>query len=369
MSISPRKEIQSIEASQHGGPNWAELSYLGLDPEGIIDFSVCTNPFPHPSETIQILSATGLNRYPDPEVTELREHLSLKLGVNSDCILVGNGATELIRLIALTYFEPGDPVLIIGPTFGEYEVACQIAGANVREQRAGAEDSFSPKLDEIIRRILEYHPKGIFICNPNNPTGQYLSRHDVEAIVDTAVDSLVILDEAYVSFVDGAWSSIDLLNRENVIILRSMTKDYALAGLRLGYILADREIVGNLHKVCPPWNVNVVAQKAGVIVLEDDGYLDDSKKLVIEAKQFLEDELRLLGFTLIPSRTNFFMVRVVNATKFRSALLRHSILVRDCSSFGLPEYVRIAPREMVDCHKLITVIRSLIERGELEANI
>ena len=138
-----------------------------------------------------------------------------------------------------------------------------------------------------------------------------------------------------------------------------MTKDYALAGLRLGYVIANQEIIQNLRKVCPPWNVNVVAQKAGVIALKDTEYLKRCESKIRQAKQFLIDELSQIGFTLVPSKTNFFLVKVGDGKSFRNALLGHGIMVRDCASFGLPEYVRIAPRTMPECQKLMAAIDSI----------
>jgi histidinol-phosphate aminotransferase len=135
-----------------------------------------------------------------------------------------------------------------------------------------------------------------------------------------------------------------------------MTKDYALAGLRLGYALASQEIIDWLKRVRPPWNVNVVAQRIGAIVLDDMDYLEQSKRKITEAKEFLLADLSRLGFQPLPSDVHYFLVRVGNAQEFRTSLLKHGILVRDCTSFGLPEYVRIAPRTIPECQKLTTII-------------
>ena len=342
---------------------------MGLTPEEILDFSVSANPFLPPPGVKKILSTVAINRYPDSEATELRQCLSEKLGVSPNNILAGNGAVELIRLVALAYFRQGDAVLIPEPTFGEYEVACQIVGAEVVRQCARAEEGFALRIEETTNLIRQHHPRGVFICNPNNPTGQYLSRQEVEMVLDACGDSLLILDEAFIAFVDESWSSIDLIHRGNVIIVRSMTKDYALAGLRLGYAIANQEVIDALRKVCPPWNVNVVAQKAGVIALSDETYLEQCKEKIGEAKQFLISELHRIGFTLVPSKANFFLVKVGNGRGFRFALLKRGILVRDCSSFGLPEYVRITARTMPECQKLIAAIGSLKQREGLKTYI
>ncbi len=368
MPLRPKPEIENLEACSHGGPDWAELKAMGLTPEGVLDFSVSSNPFAPPPGVKKILNSVAINRYPDSEATELRQCLSEKLGVAPNNILAGSGTVELIRLTALTYFGQGDSVLILEPTFGEYEIACQIVGAEVLKHRGIAENNFAPRIEETASLIRQHRPRGVFICNPNNPTGNYLSRQEIETILDSSEDSLLILDEAFIAFVDEGWSSVDLIHRDNVIIVRSMTKDYGLAGLRLGYAIAHREIIDSLHRVRPPWNVNVMAQKAGVAVLEDIDYLKQCKPKIKPAKQFLIGELQRIGFILVPSKTNFFLVRVGNARVFRTALLKRGILVRDCTSFGLPEYVRIATRTVSECQKLITTIEALKREGELDAN-
>ncbi len=364
MSLRPRPEVENLKVCPHGGPNYAELSAAGLAPEDVLDFSVSSNPFMPPPGVKEILNTVAINLYPDSDATEFRQCISEKLGVAPDNILAANGAVELIRLIALTYFGQGDSVLILEPTFGEYEVACRLIGSKVFKQRGRAEEDFAPKTEEIIDLIRQCTPKGVFICNPNNPTGQYFSRQDIEAILDACGDGLLVLDEVYVAFVDESWSSVDLISRDNVVIVRSMTKDYALAGLRFGYAIASEEIISSLRKVCPPWNVNIVAQKAGVVALGETNYLDRCKRKIMEAKEFLIDELSRIGYPSLPSRANFFLVKVGDGEAFRSTLLKHHILVRDCASFGLPEYIRIAPRTMPECRTFVATVRELKRKGE-----
>ncbi len=363
MSILPKPEVENLEVCPHGGLNRAELRAMGLDPDEVLDFSAGANPFMPPPGVNKIFSTIAVNQYPDSESTELRQCLSEKLGVAPGNILAGSGAMELIRLIALTYFRHGDSILVLEPTFGEYEVACLLVGAEVVKQRMRAADSFTLRTEETLNLIRQYQPRGVFICNPNNPTGQYLTRPEVEKILDACTDCLLILDEAYINFVDQSWSSVDLIARGNVIIVRSMTKDYALAGLRLGYAISSQPIIDSLRRVCPPWNVNIIAQQAGVIVLREADYFEQCKEKVRQTKQFLIDELHWLGFPIVPSKTNFFLVKVGNGKTFQAALLKYGILVRDCTSFGLPEYVRIASRTMPECRKLITTIQALKQGG------
>jgi len=354
--LLPRPEIENLQNCPHGGPNFAELERLGLKPEEVLDFSVSANPFGPSPEVREAITSTVLDRYPDSESSELRNALATHLSVNPENLIIGNGSTEIIRLIASAYFPKDSPVLIVEPTFGEYEIACRIAGAKIFRHLIQESDNFKLNTDELVRSIRSHQPKAVFLCNPNNPTGQYLKRDKIEQILSACEDTLLILDEAYVSFTTEPWNSLELVDRENLIIIRSMTKDYALAGLRLGYGAANPAIIDTLKKVCSPWNVNAVAQSAGTTVLSNQYHLNRCKDDILKAKGFLLEKLSALGLNPLPSDANFFLLNVGNAARFRQKLLRHGIMVRDCTSFGLPKYVRIAPRTLPECEKLILAI-------------
>jgi len=367
MPLEPRPEIKNLKVCHHGGKNYAELQAIGITPESILDFSVCTNPFMPPQVIKELpIGSAAIEQYPDSEATELKRILSQKLSISPDTILVGSGSTELIRLIALAYFRHGDSILIWEPTYGEYEVASKIAGAKTIKQWIKAEDGFALQTKKAVDVIKQYQPRAVFICNPNNPTGKYLSYQEIEMVLDAMDDGLLILDEAYIAFVETGWSSVDLISRGNIIAVRSMTKDYGLTGLRLGYTIASQEITDSLRRVCPPWNVNAIAQKAGAMVLESDDYLERTKGKIKEAKHYLTGELSRLGFQPLPSDTHYFLVKVGNAGLFRNALLKHGIQVRDCTSFGLPEYIRISTRTLPECKRLIAAIRELKSKGEID---
>jgi histidinol-phosphate aminotransferase len=351
--------MKRLVPSAHGGPDAAELKSLGLTPGDIIDFSVCSNPFAPLPKMKQAIDKIAVNRYPDSESTELRECLSANLGVPIENILAGSGSTEIIRLVALAYFRPEDTVLILEPTFGEYRVSCQIMGAEVVSQWAKQGDNYAHRTEETIELIKNNRPKAVFICNPNNPTGKYLSRREIEAVLNARDDTLIIIDEAYVSFADGTWRSLDLIECKNLVIIRSMTKEHALTGLRLGYAVAHREIIDVLRLVRPPWNINAVAQEVGKMTLSGADYLENSRKEIKKTKWFLLDELQRLGYSVVPSDTNYFIFKVANAADFRAALLRQRILVRDCASFGLPGYIRISARTMPECRKLIEAVEKI----------
>ncbi len=357
MPLHPRPEIENIEVCPHGGPNYAELERLGFAPEDVLDFSVSANPFGPPPGVMESFKNVAVDRYPDSDSLELRRALADNLDIDTENIIVGNGSMELIRIVAFAYLGGEDQVVIIEPTFGEYEIACQIAGAKIVKFNLREDDEFNLNIDEFSGFIRSNQPKVVFLCNPNNPTGQYLDRSAIEQILSISEDSLLILDEAYIGFTENPWRALDLVDRSNLIILRSMTKDYALAGLRLGYAVASLEIVSALRKVCSPWNVNAVAQRAGIVAIQNADYFKQCQKDIRQAGGFLKAELTKLGLKPLPSQAHFFLIKVGDSTKFRRALLRYGIMVRDCTSFGLPEYIRIAPRAVPECERLIEAIK------------
>ncbi len=352
-----RQVIDKLTPSVHGGIDYAELKSLGISPEAVIDFSVSINPFGSPPGVKEALANASIECYPDSEASELKKLLAKKLGISPNNLIIGSGSTELIRLIAAAYLDPNDSVIIPHPTYGEYETTCQLANARILKQPVLKEPYFQLDMNELTNLLQKHRPKAIFLCNPNNPTGQYISREEVIQIMSTMPESLIVLDEAYIAFTENAWPSVDLINQGNLVILRSMTKDYALAGLRLGYVIASEPIISVLKRVCPPWNVNAFAQKAGAFVLNADSHLKGCYNKIRKAKKFLIKELERLGLSPLPSQTNFFIVKVGNATTFRQALLSRRFLVRDCTSFGLPEYIRLAPRSLSECQKLIEAIK------------
>lgn len=355
--LRPNPTIDKLVPAVHGGISYLELEKVGLSPQDVLDFSVSVNPFGPPPGIDKAISQAAIDRYPDSESTELVRCLARKLNITPGNLIVGSGSTELIRLIATAYFGAGDVVLIPQVTYGEYEVACRIVGAQILKQPMSEETNFQLNAAETVDMIRTHHPRGIFLCNPNNPTGQYLSREEVGEILSTASDSLVILDEAYIAFTENVWTSIDSIERNNLIILRSMTKDYALPGLRLGYAIASESIISVLKRVKPPWNVSSVAQAAGIFALTADDYLLACERKIREAKQLLVEGLRSQGFSPLPGQANFFLVKVGDAARFRRDLFSKGILVRDCTSFGLPGYIRLAPRSIAECQRLLAAVR------------
>jgi len=361
LSVDPRPELQYLKPAEHGGPDLAELNELGLSPDLILDFSTCINPFGPPPGWRKVLRSLPVEFYPDSDSTQLRRRLASKLGLSGERVLVGAGSVELLRLTTLSFLSPGDLVLIPQPTFGEYEMASRLAGARVLKVRGREEDDFRFDVEQLAHLLRRHRPRMIFLCNPNNPTGQCLKRQEVEVLLEASPESLLVLDEAYISFVRDPWPSLDLLNRGHVLILRSLTKDFSLAGVRLGYALASEKGISVLRRVQPPWSVNVVAQKLGLLALERDDWLEGCRRKLWREQVFLKRGISRLGFQVLPSKAHFFLVRVGRATRFRKLLLQRGILVRDCTSFGLPDHIRLSPRSRSHNRRLLLALSELRE--------
>ncbi|MBI2865173.1 MAG: histidinol-phosphate aminotransferase family protein [Chloroflexi bacterium] len=355
MPFGARPHIQSLTIGVHGGIDFGEIERLGLRPEEVLDFSVNANPWGPPPGVRETISRVAIDRYPDPEAKALRRRLASVHEVDVTSILVTNGSVEAIWCACLAFAGPGDCVLICGPTFGEYEVAARMIGAEVVRLRAKEEDGFQPDVSRILLTISQRRPRMVFLCNPNNPTGVYLSRDEVEAILDLLCqhDGALVLDEAYVDFVRDRWSPVDMISGGHLLILRSLTKNFALAGLRLGYVLAEAELVSHLRRVKPPWSVNAVALEAGLAALSQAGFVEGCLESIWRARDYLAGAFRRQGFSVVDSSANFFIARVGDARGFRAGLLEKGCLVRDCTSFGLPKCVRVSPRRMNDCERLV----------------
>lgn len=301
------------------------------------------NPLgPSPKALLAIQEALkNLNRYPDSHCFYLVRKLSQHLQVEPEELIIGNGSDEIITLATRAFLDSGDEVVVADPTFLIYRIASQIAGARVKVVPSRR---FRYDL-QAMRRAITRRTKILFIANPDNPTGTYVTRHEVEAfLADLPKGVIVFLDEAYAELVEAPDypDGKSYRHQHPVIVTRTFSKAYGLSGLRVGYGIADRRWVAALHRVREPFNVNALAQAGALAALDDEEHLEAIRRLLREEKPYLYQALQELGLESIPSATNFILFRVgPKAPHLVEALLKRGIIVRQMRPWNLPEYIRV----------------------------
>ena len=346
----------------HGGPDYGELAALGLRPEDVLDFSASTNAYGPPPGVAEALAACDLTRYPDRGAAPLRAALAARDGVPADCVLAGNGAAGLIWALALAELRPDDVAFIVGPTFGEYAAASRLVRAQVIEWRSDARAArhFECLASGVGPGHRSHRPRLIWLCNPNNPTGTYLGEAALAALLPAAPEALWVLDEAYRPFVADPWPSVRLIERGNVALLRSLTKDCAMPGVRLGYLLAAPDVIARVAAAQPPWSVSAAAIACGLAALKDAGHVAATTAALRAEAARLAGRLRSQGWRVLPSATHFMLIEVGDAAGVRATLLReHRIQVRNSASFGLPGFVRVAARRPEENERLVEAMSDL----------
>jgi histidinol-phosphate aminotransferase len=367
-----RSSLASLPPSVHGARDYPELARLGIDPDTVIDFSTNSNPYGPPDVVLQTVRAAvseaTLSRYPDRDCLALRAAIASAERVPGANILPGNGAAELIQLVALACILPGSRHLVLAPTFGEYRRAIQMLGGVVEEfwPLPDRQEALRLDIESVAAAIRRLQPDGIWLCNPNNPTGQQWKAAELAYMRAAAPETtLWIVDESYRYFAASPISWLDSLDSikswgetGNFIVLRSLTKEYALAGLRLGYVVAATPLIDTLRQVQPPWSVNSLAQVAGVAALQPDSLAwrqHSLARLRSDAAQLWSDLVEC-GLTVLPSDTTYALLAVPDGAATRSRLLERRLLVRDCTSFGLPGHIRVAAHRPADNRALTAAL-------------
>jgi histidinol-phosphate aminotransferase len=344
-------------AHHHGGLQEEEAKKYASTVGEFLDFSASLNPYGPPRAVLEAAGCADVARYPDPDCLVLRQRLSRRACVSVRELLVGNGSSEIFHLLARAFAGKGKPAVLFAPAFGEYKAALEAAGALVHECHAQEEGHFAWDLNAALMLLKELQPSLVFIGLPNNPTGTYLSREEVRALARTMQRGILVLDEAYIDFVFQPWDSTRLA--PNVAVVRSLTKAFAIPGLRIGYLVAPRSIVERARRQQPSWRVSAPAQAAALACLGEEAFVAESARLVGETKRWLADALRTQGFTVHEGAANFLLIKVGDAAQVRTGLLRRKIAVRDCASFGLPEYVRVSVRTPDECERLVAALREV----------
>jgi threonine-phosphate decarboxylase len=365
-----REGIKNLKPCVHGGEILDAVVKSGIKQENLLDFSSSVNPLGTSKKALDSIEAAfcQVAAYPDSTSTKLRENIAKQHGITKENIIIGNGSTELMYLFAETFLSKGDIAVMAAPTFGEYENAVRKTGADIRFVKLTQEQ----KLDVNAFMAAIVGAKMAFICNPNNPTSLLTGTHELIRILDAALEQsiLVFLDEDFLEFVEEE-QQLSMINKiamyPNLFVLRSFTKLFGLTGLRVGYGIANQEIINVLMCVKIPWNVNCLAQAAAIVALNDHEHLQKTRQLINEEKIYLQEGLsKIKGFKVYEPDANFFFIDIrktgYTAAELAQKLLTHGIIIRDCSSFkGLDEYyIRVAVKLHKENMQLLEALGKVI---------
>lgn len=359
MIINTKSSIRRHSPVIHGG----KIPSKNSD-QKIIDFSSNITPLGIPSSVKSIIKKNfnKIGFYPDPNSENVTLNLEKYTHLPKSNIIVGNGAIEILYNFCYAFLSKTTKVLIHIPTFQEYETAVKLNDCKISYFKS---INLSKDLDSFILQI----PKNgcIFLCNPNNPTGELLSKKQLLAIIIKAkkLKTLVFIDECFIELVpDYDESVISYVKKyDNLFILRSLTKSFGLPGIRIGYACGSKEIIKILQKIKIPWSVNSIAQDAANEVIKNKSHITKSNFIIKKELKYLNQLISSIdGFECIPSSTNFILIKTkYNSTYLQKKLLKNKILIRDCKNFrGLNEhYFRIAVKSHRDNVKLVSALESI----------
>jgi len=324
-----------------------------------LDLSLNAAPLPTPPAVIQALGPVHSSVVPG--YGRLREAIAARLAIPSRLVLPGRGSMELIYLIARAFLGPGKKAAILVPTFEEYARAVAGVGAESKLFIARERDGFLWDMESVIDGILNYRPELSVVCNPNNPTGVYLGSPEIHRLAVAAKPGLLLVDEACLDFAETPWDTLPLLKLGNVVLLRSFTKAFALWPVRVGYALGPEELLEQIENSRMPESLSSHVEAVGLAALSECEHPRLVREAVVRIKKELSRELNGLGLKTFPTQTSFVLVKVPDSSRMWKELRLRGIMVRDCDSFGLPGFIRIAtPPE----HEIVRVVQAFREAIE-----
>jgi threonine-phosphate decarboxylase len=366
-----KKSIRTLSPYFHGGNVWEISEKYKIPVDQLIDFSISTNPLGAPEKALQSIrqNLNLIYHYPDPDPEWLLEALSKSVGEKPNNVVIGNGSTELIYLFTEIFLESGYEAVIPVPTFNEYKAAIERFGGNMIFVKYNPAKNFRLNFEELASTITK-KTRIIFLCNPNSPTGCLHDKDDVLRTIKLAEEEnvLVFLDEDYIDFVEDSksYTMADYVNEfNNLFVLRSLTKFYGLAGIRIGFGLASPDIVKIIKKAKMPWSVNSLAMYAAVEAVKDKDFIEKTKLLLSNSKREMLKMFKTIPWLKVyPSETNFLLVEIIQgeltSTQLREGLAKKGFLIRDCKDFdGLNNrFFRVTVRRPEENKKLIEQIKS-----------
>ena len=340
--------VSAIAPYQPGKPIEELAREYGLDPARIVKLASNENPLGMPASAQAAIAqaVAGLGRYPDAAGFELKAALSERYGVPQDWLTLGNGSNDILEMVALALLEPGASVVYSRHAFVVYRLATQARGA--RHVMVPTHD-LGHDLNAMLEAIAP-DTRLVYIANPNNPTGTFLSRETIETFLAAVASRhgtrvTVVLDEAYNEYLEPEqrFDSVALVRKyPTLLVSRTFSKAYGLAGLRVGFAVAQPALTDLLNRVRQPFNVNSLAQVAAIAALKDTEFLERSFQVNREGKVQLQTAFDHLKLTYVPSYANFVLVKVGDAARINLELLRRGVIVRPVAGDGLPEWLRVS---------------------------
>jgi threonine-phosphate decarboxylase len=357
-----------VKASTHGDQVFAAARLRGVPLDRILDFSANINPLgPSPRAMARLRRDLALIRfYPETENRELRDLMANEAGIDGNCILFGNGATQLLHLIPRV-LKPRSAVLL-EPSFSEYSSALARVGCRIHRLTLRPQVSFGLDRETLFGILHRTRPDLMILGNPNNPTGKVIPSPLLSELIDLCSKRRVylVLDESFLDFTPHPSYAREATKNAHLIIVRSLTKFWALAGLRIGYLVACKRMVEKLSSNLEPWSVNTLASVGAAESLRDAKYRDRTLSLIRRERAFLTKQLAGLGWLEpLPSETNFLLIRItapgITSAVLSDRLAKQNILIRDCSNFvGLGhDYIRVAIRRHSDNQRLVDALRAM----------
>jgi histidinol-phosphate aminotransferase len=353
-------QLRDLAVYEPGKPIEETAREVGVDPTAIIKLASNENPLGPSPKAVQAMRTALENAhlYPDGNGFYLCKAIASKLGLNSENVILGNGSNEVIEFLGHAFLNPGDDVITCQYAFIVYKLLA--TAFSVRTIETPSPD-YQQNLDAALEAIT---PKTrlIFIPNPNNPTGTLVSQGAIERFMSRIPDSIIVVfDEAYFEFLDDPPDTLWYVReRRNVVVLRTFSKVHGLAGLRIGYGIAPRDLIEILHKTRQPFNVNSIAQAGAIAALDDEAYLRETKRIVDQGLAFLQQQFAEMRIPFVPAVANFVMVNVGDGCAVFEKLLQRKIIVRPLKGYGLPEWVRISVGTMEQNKKLIAALKDVL---------
>lgn len=339
-----RQALTGIKPYVPGKPIEEVQREFGLT--DVIKLASNENPFGPSPAAVEALknSLTSVNLYPDGSHYQLRQELAEFHGLDADCFIVGNGSDEVLKLLAETFISEGDEGIMADPSFSEYDFAVTLMGGKM--VKVPVDENFGLDLQAMAGAIND-RTKLIFLCNPNNPTGTIVSGQEIEAFLEKVPENIVVVfDEAYYEYVEdsGYRSGLEFLKegRKNVIVLRTFSKIYGLSGLRVGYGMAQPDLIQWVNRAREPFNVNSLAQLGARAALKDTEYVTKSGRLNREGREYIYREFQTRGIKYVPSHSNFIFADVgVDSKALFASMLKKGVIIRTGDIFGYPTFIRV----------------------------